>query len=271
MSSSKILNIAHRGARSLAPENTLTAAHKGFVIGADMWELDVSMTADGEMVIIHDDTCERTSNIADVFPTRCKAKIHEFTLEELRRVDFGSWYIRTDPFKQISAGVVSADEQKSYKDLTIPTLKEALSFTRENDWRVNVEIKSLSGTPNDLVVVEKVVALIKELHMTSHVIISSFNHAYLQRARKASTSIKTAALVEKPDPDPVILLRRLDAQAYNPKSTYLDSETIHNVRQAGFDVLVWTVNDEKTMQKLIKDGVSGIITDFPQVLGRIIN
>ena len=69
-SRSKMLNIAHRGARSLAPENTLAAARKALGCGADMWELDVGMTADGVLILIHDNTLTRTSNVLEIFPER---------------------------------------------------------------------------------------------------------------------------------------------------------------------------------------------------------
>ena len=98
------LNIAHRGARSLAPENTLAAAQKGLDTGADMWELDVGMTADGALFLIHDDTLERTSNAAQVFPQRAPWRVHEFTFDEIRQLDFGSWFVEQDPFGQIAAG-----------------------------------------------------------------------------------------------------------------------------------------------------------------------
>ncbi len=66
----EIRNIAHRGARSLAPENTIAAARKAFEVGASMWELDTGILADGELIIMHDDTLERTTNVANVFPER---------------------------------------------------------------------------------------------------------------------------------------------------------------------------------------------------------
>ena len=192
------LNIAHRGARSLAPENTLAAARKALEIGADLWELDVAVTADGELVVLHDDTLERTSNAQQVFPDRRPWAAYTFTLAELRTLDFGSWFNEKDPFKQIAAGAVTAEMQQSYVGEPIPTLREALIFTRDNHWRVNVEIKDATGTPGDRDVVEKVVALIDELEMVDRVLISSFNHEYLRRVKKANASITTAALVESP-------------------------------------------------------------------------
>ncbi len=194
-SNSKPLNIAHRGARSLAPENTLAAARKGLEIGADLWELDVAVTANGELVVLHDDSLERTSNAEQVFPERRPWLVHTFTLAELRRLDFGSWFNKTDPFKQIAAGAVTDEMQKSYVGEPIPTLREALVFTRDNQWRVNVEIKDATGTPGDQDVAEKVVALIEELDMIDRVLISSFNHSYLKQVKTANPALPTAALV----------------------------------------------------------------------------
>ncbi len=266
----RVLNIAHRGARSIAPENTLLAAEKAFEIGADLWELDVAMTADGEIVVIHDDSLERTSNANQIYSERTSWHVEEFTLAELRQLDFGSWYVARDPFKQIAAGVVTKSEQEECKGLPIPTLREALAFTLEKNWRVNIEIKDLAGKQGDVDIVEKVVALVDESGMSGSVIISSFNHAYLQRVKMADPKILTAALVEKPDPDPLALLRRLNAQAYNPGFETLEFPQIEQVTAAGAKVFVWTVNDEASMRRLIQAGASGIFTDFPQMLKKVL-
>ncbi|MEN6481864.1 MAG: glycerophosphodiester phosphodiesterase family protein [Anaerolineaceae bacterium] len=265
------LNIAHRGARSLAPENTLLAAQKGFDSGADLWELDVAMSYDGEIVVIHDDTLGRTSNAREVYPKLMPWNVHTFTFAELRRLDMGSWFVETDPFKQIQAGAVSTAELEKMKAVPIPTLREALEFTRAHHWHVNVEIKDLTGLPGDREIVENVVALIEELDMRDRVIISSFNHSYIVRSKAADPQIITAALVESAAPDPIALLLETGAQAYNPSLKAInDFNQIREIREAGFDVYVWTVNDEDTMRKLIDAGVSGIFTDFPQLLNKVL-
>lgn len=265
-----LLNIAHRGARSLAPENTLLAAAKGLALGADLWELDVAVTLDGELVVLHDDTLERTSNVADVFPERLPWQVWTFTLAELRRLDFGSSFVTRDPFGQIAAGAVSAGELAAFKGAPIPTLREALEFTRANHWRVNIEIKDATGTPGDAFVVEKVAGLVKELDLLDRVIISSFNHRYLKRVRAAEHELVTAALVERAAPDPVALLEEIGAQAYNPGLHCVDEAAVRAVRAAGYAVLVWTVNEEADMRRLIEWGVSGIFTDFPQRLNAVL-
>ncbi len=268
--SSKPLNIAHRGARSLAPENTLAAARIGLESGADMWELDVAVTSDGELVVLHDDTLERTSNAVQIYPDRRPWLVHTFTLEELRRLDFGSWFNRADPFKQIVAGVVTSEMQQSYVGEPIPTLHEALVLTRDNDWQVNIEIKDATGTLGDQKVVEEVVALVKELGMVDRVLISSFNHNYLKRVKAANPDLPTAALVEEPAADPVQLVQALGAMGYNPGGEHFLPEEIPAIRQAGVEVYVWTVNNAQDMRTLIKMGASGIITDFPQLLSEIL-
>lgn len=265
-----VLNIAHRGARSLAPENTILAARKGLEIGADLWELDVAATADGELVVLHDDTLARTSNVAAVFPSRQPWAIHTFTLAELRQLDFGSWYLQTDPFGQIAAGAVSAADQAAFPGLSIPTLRDALEFTRANHWRVNIEIKDMSGTPGDAFIAEKVVALVGNMQMDNAVMISSFNHSYIIRVKQTNPALITAVLVEEACADPLELLRRTGASAYNPGLEILEFDHIAPLRRAGYDVFVWTVNEEADMRRLITAGVSGLFTDFPQRLKKVL-
>jgi glycerophosphoryl diester phosphodiesterase len=254
----------------LAPENTLAAARKGLAAGADLWELDVALSADGIPYLVHDDTLERTSNVAEIFPERRPWRPHQFTLAEIRQLDFGAWFNATDPFGQIAAGNVSAAEQAGYVGEVAPTLEEALTFTRDHDWRVNVELKDLSGTPGDAVIVETVAVLIEQMGMVERVIISSFNHRYLGRAKAANPNLATAALIFEPVVDPVALLRQLQAEALNPNPESIDLTEIAPLRAQGFGVNVWTVNDEALMRRLIEAGASGIFTDFPHVLASIL-
>ncbi len=263
-STSRPLNIAHRGARSLAPENTLAAALKAYQVGADMWELDVAVTADEQLVVLHDDTLERTSNAAQVYPDRRPWAVSAFTLDELHRLDFGSWFNQTDPFKQIAAGAVSEQDRQSYVGEKIPTLREALTFTRDHHWKVNVEIKDASGLPGDAFVVQKTVSLIQELQMEDNVIVSSFNHAYLGQVRQLDPKMKTAVLVSGRESDPAALLARYDAQGFNPNVKNTSPKQIAELAQAGGEAYVWTVNDASDIRDLAQAGATGIITDFPQ-------
>ena len=269
--SPKPLNIAHRGARSLAPENTLTAARKALEAGADMWELDVGVTADGELVVIHDFTLERTSNVQSVYPNRKPWRVCDFTLRELESLDFGSWFVRQDPFGQIAAGNVSGEEYGTYQGEPILTLRKALEFTLHHRWQVNVEIKDLGGTQGDSEVVEQTVSLVKDLGAEEHVIISSFNPTYLKRTQKANPEISTALLTEFVPKDLVALLRDLGAQGYHPRLESMRFVDVGLLQSQGYDVRVWVANDVDAMHSMIERGVNAIFTDFPQLLKPVLD
>lgn len=265
-----ILSIAHRGFRAVAPENTLAAARAGLAAGADWWELDVAASADGELVVIHDDTLVRTTDAERRFPRRSPWSVYGFTMAELATLDAGSWYGETDPFGQVAAGAVGADALRSFRGEPLPTLRAALLLTRDAGWKVNVEIKDATGQACDAWIVERTVELVRGLGMLDSVLVSSFNHDYLRRVRAAEPRLAIGALVERDVPDPVGLLRSLGAEAYHPWIKYLREETVRSLRAAGLAVNVWTVNDEADMRRLIEWGVTGIITDFPDRLARVL-
>ena len=266
------LNIAHRGARSLAPENTLPAAAKAAGARAHMWELDVQLTSDGVPVVFHDEDLRRTTNIATApdLADRKPWAVWNFTLEELRSLDAGSWFVTTDPFGQIAARQVTMEDCRSYRQLPIPTLREALARTVEEGLLVNVEIKDLKGTPGHGVVVEKTLALVETLGMLEQVLFSSFNHDYVTRIREINSKAMTAVLVEDETPRPLMLLKTTKAMAYHPRIDLIMPKTIRELRREGFLVNVWTVNDRPSMQNLIMAGATGVITDFPQMLDEIL-
>jgi glycerophosphoryl diester phosphodiesterase len=266
----KVLNIAHRGASSLAPENTLAAARKALAVGADMWELDVQLTAEGELIVIHDSTLKRTSNVEDVFPHRRPWQVHEFTLHEIRKLDFGSWFVEQDPFGQIAAGVVTKEHIKRYVGEPAPSLEQALLFTRKHKWLVNLEIKDLSTKPGNLQIVDKVIALVEKLNMVNRVLVSSFNHKYLAQIAASYPHVVTGVLDTKPYARPASLLRRLGAQTYHPRKIFLPLANIAGLQRQGFRVYFRTINERKTMERLVRAKVDGIFTDFPQMLAAVI-
>lgn len=267
----RFLNIAHRGARSVAPENTMAAARKALELGGDMWEIDVNRTADGKLIVIHDNTLERTSDAREIFPDRRPWFVHAFTLAELRRLDFGSWFRAADPFGRIAAGEVSAAEAAAYRGEPVPLLREALEFTHCHSWLVNIEIKDLRGTPGDRTIVEEVVSLVEAMNMNERVLISSFNHAYLDRVRRIAPRTAIGALTNRPVANPLALLRKLGAATFHPRAQFLRAKDVEKLRREGCGVLVWVVNDAGTMRNLIaRRRVAGIFTDFPQVLAQVL-
>jgi len=267
----KVFNIAHRGARSLAPENTISAARKALEVGADGWELDVQMSRDKKMVVIHDESLVRTSNVKEIFPHREPWLVRDFTLKELQELDFGSWFNETDPFGQIAAGNVSKEEQRSFVGVKILSLEEALEFTKKSKWKVNIEIKSFPFETDNFELVEKVVDQINQFKMEKMVMVSSFNHAYIKQVKKLNPRITTGALVDKPLNNPANYLKEIEADVYDVSVSAISLDEIELLQSKGFSVIIWTVNDEKTMKDLIKVRVDGVITDFPQKLKTILD
>jgi len=268
MISNKPLVIAHRGARSLAPENTLAAARKAFEIGADMWELDVSVSKDGELFLMHDDTLSRTCNVKAVFPERKPWNNSDFTLEEIRLLDCGSWFNKKDPFKQIAAGFVSAEDQAAFIGEKAPTLQEALEYTKANNWTVNIEIKEQPDEATGKLAVEKTVALVEALGMDDgkQVVVSSFEHSYLRQVQSLNRNLPIQLLTEKNIRNLESYLDEFGTRYVNPKAGLWNIKQLKTFVMAGVKFNIWTVNDEDVMEALIDAGVNGIITDFPQKL-----
>ncbi|NJB67928.1 glycerophosphoryl diester phosphodiesterase [Desulfobaculum xiamenense] len=256
---------AHRGARSIAPENTLAAAKAGLAAGADFWELDVQMTADGELVVHHDDELTRTTDAAvraeltHLAPYRADA----LALNEIRQLDAGSWFVDRDPYGTIATGEVEAPD--ALRGVHVPTLREALIFSRDNAFPVNIEIKDHAGRPGDATVTDKIIDCVRELGMPRMVLLSSFNHGYLRRARELAPEIPRGVLVEGSLPEaPVRYAADLGAAAFHPDHTLLVPILVSAFRAAGIAVNTWTVNGEDRAEELAAMGVNALITDWPQ-------
>ena len=177
----------------------------------------------------------------------------------------------SDPFEQIALGIVSSENIAEYKGESIPTLREALIYTKENQWWVNIEIKDASETPADAIIVSKGVALVEELEMQDQVLISSFNFEFLKQVKSINQDLPTGVLVSKIIMDPLALMKELDAQAFHPGMKVTYEKQVKSLLDAGYAVNVWTVNEESDMRKLIEMGVTGIITDFPQRAFTLLN
>ncbi len=269
----EVLILAHRGARSLAPENTLAAAYAAWRVGADGWEFDVRLTADGQPVLIHDEALTRTTNARDVFPNRSPWRVDQFTLEEIRRLDAGSWFVQQDPYGTLTSGEVPAELAQTFVGEKVPTLHEALTLTRELDLFANIELKSSTFflSPSDKLLVERVVDLIRELNMQDRVIVSSFNHEMIRYLKGLAPEIAGALLVLSWPGDPATYVHSRGAQAINPSLSAYTPQMAQKVHQAGLGVYVWTVNAPEDLTRLASDPyVTGIITDWPQRLGALL-
>ena len=247
------------------------------------------MSRDGELIVHHDDNLKRCTDVEVKFPERSSYYVSDFTYNELRRLDAGSWYVEQlhlpRPQRQFFLQTltdeeitqfVSSEDRKLYASGTIklPTLRQALEVARAADMMVNIEIKTIPRMYMGLT--EAVVQLVEAMGLDHRVSISSFDHEQLVKVRRLNNIIATAVLTSDRLANPSDYLKLLDADAYNPGcyghydsmgfgsvTGKLDLNGIKNVRVADRGVNVWTCNDQYQMRKLILKGVTGLITDFP--------
>ncbi|OIQ52398.1 Glycerophosphoryl diester phosphodiesterase [Pseudodesulfovibrio hydrargyri] len=260
---------AHRGARALAPENTMLAAELGLVHGADFWEMDVQRTADGELVVFHDDDLGRTTDVSarHEFCERAPWPLRLFSLEELRSLDAGTWFAESDPYGTIARGEVRPADLGRMRGQRIPSLEKVLAFTRRNDFPMNLEIKDLEYAPGDLSIVSQVLRRIREAKAEDLILVSSFNHDYLAEMHRLAPEIPLAALVEGDHPENIERhLADLGAVGYHPDEAILDEDMVRRLTGAGIHVSPYTVNDMDRALSLIEAGCFGIITDFTHTL-----
>ncbi len=257
----KKLIVAHRGARSIRAENTM-AAFKEAIKSSDFIELDVTFSKDGVPVIIHDDTLERTSNVREFKEFKKPYRVRDYTYKQLLKLDFGSWFMRDDPFGTIKNGTVKIEDLKALKTQRILTLDQVLKVLKKYNFPVNIEIKDLSRTPYDKTAIKTIIDIVEKHVMVNLVLLSSFNHKYLRQAFKINPNIDTAALEENNHAkDLVKHLKRLRVRSYNPSLKIADSDLIKNLNNAGIFVNIFTVNDKQEKLKLFEEGAKAVFTD----------
>ena len=233
---------AHRGYSGKYPENTMIAFKKALECGVDGIELDVQLTKDGEVVIIHDETIDRT--------TTGKGFVVDYTYEELERFDAS--------FK--------------FKDLgfnKIPTLREYFQLVKDYDIVTNVELKT--GINEYLGIEEKVWELIKEYNLEEKVIISSFNHFSVMRMKKIAPQLKYGFLSEDWIIDAGKYTHSHGVQCYHPRFNNLVPDVIKELKKYNLEINTWTVNLEEDMRYLYSNNIDVIITNYPELAQEIKN
>ena len=259
-----VVVIAHGGARSLAPENTLAAARKARAVGADLWETDAAITADGHVVLMHDDAMMRTTDVAVRFPDRVPAPFSTYTLAEIRSLDAGSWFERDDPFGQVAAGAVTAAELASYRGEKVPTLREAFELTLELDWRINLELKTQPKPHDTFDVVSAVLAIVDDVGIgPDHLVFSSSRHEWLKALAARRPEFELQAILGLFPEDPIDFSDPFFA-AFNPRITRVTVDELCEVLARGIEVNPYTPNEPEQIAALLAIGITGIITDFPQ-------
>ncbi|MFE0302717.1 MULTISPECIES: glycerophosphodiester phosphodiesterase [Bacillus] len=228
--------IAHRGSSSAAPENTIAAFDVAVEQGADYIELDVQMTMDQHVVVIHDDTVDRTTN--------GNGLVKSYTLDQLKKLDAGSWF------------------EQQYTNERIPTLQEILERYSQRIG-ILIEIKH----PKRQIGIEKAVArIINRFSYSRHIIIQSFDVHALQRIKAFAPSLRTALIIK---PDAFKLTKRKlttyssFANGLNMKKTMINRWWIDRIHSFGMEVFIWTVKDQKTADRIKKYPIDGVVTDNP--------
>jgi len=219
--------IGHRGCGVGPIENTLRAMHEGLTAGADGVEFDVHASRDGEIVVIHDFTLERTTN--------GKGSVAQLTLAQLQQLDAG-------------------------EDETIPTLDEVLDELKGYpNLLINVEIKPPG-------IEQKVLDILRRHHITNRVVISSFLWTVLQEVRSLDTKIATGLLYSYPLENPVQAAQDLKVTALHPEHVFVSEQLVRQCRRAHLLIYPWTVDQEAHMRRMIDLTVDGIITNEPRRL-----
>ena len=233
------LILGHRGAMGSAPENTLAAFARARELGADGIELDVMFSKDKRLILLHDDTLERTTN-GQGFPT-------DYTLAELKALDAGRWF------------------DAKFAGERIPTLPETFDvFKPHPSFLINIEIKSDERVDRSLA--DAVVAAIQRNALGAQVIISSFDVRMIQRVRQLAPKLRIAFLYSKPY-DFHNLTFPVDA--LHPHWRLVDEALVQQAHARGQQVNVWTVNEPDDLRRMIAFGVDAIITNYPERLKAI--
>lgn len=243
------LNIGHRGGMDLWPENSIYGFKKALDIGVDILELDVRESSDGEIVVIHDETVERTSNGT--------GRVDSLTLSELRELDFAQRH------------------ELRGSGITISSLEEL--FDAFPDAYFNIEIK-----PEDDLLAEKVIRLLREKGVVKRVVITSFHNSVMKAIRLKAPDIATAASQAEVKEMYILALLGL-GRLHQPVGSSYQIPLIHKgttvatpgfmraAHSVGQEVYVWTIDDEAQMKNLLEMGVDGIITSRPDILAGILS
>ena len=233
---------AHRGASGYAPENTLDAFRKAVEMGADGIELDVQMTKDGELVVIHDETINRVSN--------GKGWVKDYTYEELKKFNFNKTHLE-------------------YTKEEIPTLEQVYLLIKPTNLTINVEIKT--GIVFYPGIEERVLELTERLGMKERVIYSSFNHYTIRKIKELDPQAKTGMLYEDGIIDAVdYACDVVKADALHPAGyNVFYPGFLEHCRERKRLLHVWTINEEKHMRMLCEAGVDALITNYPDIAKKI--
>jgi glycerophosphoryl diester phosphodiesterase len=223
----KILRIGHRGAGGYEPENTLVSFQKALDMQVDGIELDVHLSSDGELIVIHDETIDRT--------TSGKGFVNKLSLRELKTYNIDGKH-------------------------KIPTLREVFDLVNHNCF-INIELKG-SGTAKP--VLELIEHYILEKNWKySHFLISSFDCDMLKEVHFLNPRIPIGVITDESIEQALAFAKKIKAHSVHPNYQLLSKENVALMQENGFEVFAWTVNTTSAIHKIKSFNVNGIISDFP--------
>lgn len=235
------INFAHRGASAYCPENTLAAFRHAIELGATGIETDVQRTRDGRLVLIHDESLQRTTGDARL--------VKDIEYNELTGLDAGSWF------------------SSSFSEERVPLLEELLELTRDTNLIINLELKN--GVVPYEGIEEEVIRMVQTYRMSDRVIISSFNHYSLALCKQIAPEVKTGILYMEGLYQPWEYAKTIQADALHAYKFAILPQWVKDAAYHGIAYHPFTVNEENEMERLLQFGVSGIITDYPDRLDAI--
>ena len=222
-----ILKIGHRGAKGYEPENTLISFEKAIDFNVDGIELDVHLSLDGKLIVIHDETIDRTTNR--------KGFVNQLSLQELKSFRIENKY-------------------------EIPTLTEVLDLVNEQCF-INIELKGI-GTAKP--VVDLITHYISKKNWDyTDFLVSSFDWKMLEEVELLNPKIRIGVLTEESIEEAFAFAKKIKAFSIHPEYSLLSKENVALVQEKGFEVYPWTVNSKEDIQKIKSFNVNGIISDFP--------
>lgn len=246
--------IAHRGSSGAAPENTLAAIRLAIAHRSDVVENDIQRTRDGELVIMHDTTLTRTTDVEQVFPDRAPWSVGSFTLAEIKQLDAGSWFA------------------PEFAGQRVPTLQQWVEAVG-NKAGMLLEPKApelYPGIETDLDKELRSLPTFNRALRAGRVVVQSFNHAWLRAYKDLAPDVPVGLLFSTRPTSLQISEAATWAQQVNPALGAIDAATVQDVHAHGLQIHVWTVNGGADMRRAKNWGVDGIITNYPQVLRDIL-
>jgi len=258
----KPLIIAHRGAAHLVPENTLVSAELAYNLTCDGWEIDIQISKDGVPFLMHDDTLERTTNVEEIFPTRAEEPASNFTLAELKQLNAGVWFVENDPYRAIAKGLVSQAQILAFQNASIPTLEEAINFTKSHNLILDADFKAPpAGHPHYADYFNTCLSLLNASGLNKEIWIAVGNRNWLD-ITKAYTNLTTAWMISTSSPPSVA---EFQATGYEMINThYAQSDALFNAYfAAGILINAYTVDLVELYSQLWCLGITFVTTNEP--------